>query len=115
MEQEKEENARLGPGVYPVWFSVLIVLFALIGGGIFLLFGFFFLVTLSSPSGGLSILGLIAAVAEGWSLYKIVRFYFSGTQPMSVIFYWAALAVVGIPFLAFWGCALMSDSLRIAG
>jgi hypothetical protein len=114
-----EDEQAIAPSTesrrYPVWLSAIAVLFWLIGLGVCLLFGFFGIILLPGSSDAIGIWNLLVALAEAWVLFIAARHFFRGTQPVSTLFFWLALAVVGVPLVASGGCAMMADSLRIAG
>lgn len=115
MDDLNDSEHTSGPSAYPLWFRLVTLLLVLLGVGVFLMFGFFAFVTLPGESFFIGVWNLLVVVAEGWVLRHAIRHYFSATQPMSVTFFWIAVAAVGVPLIASGGCAFMADSFRIAG
>jgi uncharacterized membrane-anchored protein len=109
MDDESQESSNPVPGDYPVWFKLLALLSALLAVGIILLFGFLGLIALSDSAGAVGLLSLLAAAAEGLALYRAGSLYASGKAPMSTLVLWGAVMLIGIPFVAFWGCVLVYD------
>lgn len=115
MDDVNENSTTPGPSVYPLWFRLVTLLLTLMGVGVLFLFGFFAFMTLPDQNFLLGGWNLLVAVAEGWVLRLYTRYYVSGTQPMSVIFFWGAVAAIGIPLIASGGCAFMAASASIVG
>ncbi|MCU7814575.1 MAG: hypothetical protein KZQ81_05065 [Candidatus Thiodiazotropha sp. (ex Rostrolucina anterorostrata)] len=115
MDDTNEQSTGSGSRDYPVWFVLLLVLLWLGGFGVMLLFGFFAFITLPGQFWPHGLWNLLVTVAEGWVLFHAVRHYFRGNRPLSVPLLWAAVAAIAVPLVASGGCALMADSIRIAG
>lgn len=96
-----------------IWLSAVIVLLWLVGFGVFLLFGFFTVITIQVPDSGVGTWNLLVTLAEGIVLFIAARHFFSGTQPMSTLFFWVAIAAVGIPLVAAGGCSILPNQFRL--
>lgn len=98
----------------PTWLSLLMILAVLCGVGVLLLFAGFALLTLSENDWMTGMWNLLTVVAEGYALYRVTSAYI-GTGPDSAVVLWTLVVAIGIPLVAFGGCAVIPSTLRIAG
>jgi hypothetical protein len=113
MDNEKSPTTNDIPTTNPIWVSAVIVLLWLVGFGVFLLFGFFTVITIQSAQSGVGTWNLLVTLAEGVVLFIAARHFFSDTQSMSTLFFWVAIAAVGIPLIAAGGCSFLPNHFRL--
>jgi hypothetical protein len=113
MDNEKSPTTNDIPMTNPIWLSAVIVLLWLVGFGVFLLFGFFTVITIQAAQSGVGTWNLLVTLAEAIVLSIAARHFFSGTQPMSTLFFWVAIAAVGIPLVAAGGCSILPNHFRL--
>jgi len=109
MDNEKSPTTNDIATTNPIWFSAVIVLLWLVGFGVFLLFGFFTVITIQAAHSGVGTWNLLVTLTEGIVLFIAARHFFSGTQPMSTLFFWVAIAALGIPLVAAGGCSFLPN------
>jgi hypothetical protein len=113
MDNEKSPTTNDIPMTNPIWLSAVIVLLWLVGFGVFLLFGFFTVITIQAAQSGVGTWNLLVTLAEAIVLSIAARHFLSGTQPMSTLFFWVAIAAVGIPLVAAGGCSILPNHFRL--
>lgn len=107
----------MSENIYSTGLSILFWLLWVVGLLVLLLFGFFVLAT-ATDANVMAAWNVLVVLAEGFLLFKTARHFVLKNIPMSKLLLWAAVAALGVPFVAFGGCFIlesMSYGLRFGG
>ncbi len=106
MDAENKHESEPAQSDYPTWFKVFAIFSALLIVGIILLLFFSASIAIDQSHEETGVFILLVAGLEGWVLFMTGSLY-SNNKPISKIILQGTLMLVGIPFVAFWGCVLV--------
>jgi hypothetical protein len=83
---------------------------------LWLLFVFFFAMTMSGWTGQIALWNLLVVLTQSYVLIQSARSFLRREKSSSALLLWAAFAGIAMPMIAFGGCNMLSNfAPRLAG